>query len=143
MTRPFPELEAMISGELQPSLIAMIVCVIKLSRKELQLLHVDLGAHPRADYVCRSEPACLLENATHQGLPFIKQSKEIYLSDVDSSHVLVVCSNKCRVALHETCWAARKSSQKKEEKKMGRRKGENVICSTPNCGGFIIKEEHN
>ena len=143
MTRPFPELEAMISGELQPSLIAMIVCVIKLSRKELQLLHVDLGAHPRADYVCCSEPACLLENATHQGLPFIKQSKEIYLSDVDSSHVLVVCSNKCRVALHKTCWAARKSSQKKEEKKMGRRKGENVICSTPNCGGFIIKEEHN
>ena len=142
MTRPFPELEAMTSGELRPSLIAMIVCVIKLSRKELQLLHADLVAHPRADYVCRKEPACLLENATHQGLPYIKQSRKIYLSDVDSSHVLVVCSNKCRVAFHETCWAASKISRKKEEKKMGRRKGENVICSTPDCGGFIIKEEH-
>ena len=124
-------------------MIGMIVCVIKLFRKELQLLQVDLAAHPRADFVCRSEPACLLENTPHQSLPFINHSKEIYLSDVDSSHVLVVCSNKCRVAFHKTCWATSKTSRKKKEKKMGKVQGGNVICSTPDCGGFIIKEEHN
>ena len=126
-------------------MVAMIVCVIKLSRKELQLLHVDLAAHRRADFVCRSEPACLLENTPHQRVPFINHRKEIYLSlgNVDSSHVLVVCSNKCRVAFHKTCWAASKTSLKKEEKRMGRKKGENMICSTPDCGGIIVKEENH
>ena len=121
----------------------MIVCLIKLFRKELQLLHTDLGAHPRGDFVRRSQPTCLLENTPNQSLPFIKHKREIYLSDLDSSYVLVVCSNKCRVAFHKTCWAASKTSLKKEEKRMGRKKGENMICSTPDCGGIIIKEENH
>ena len=121
----------------------MIVCLIKLFRKELELLHTDLGAHPRPAAVCRSQPACLLENKPNQSLPFIKHRREIYLNDLDSSHVLVVCSNKCRVAFHNKCWAECKSSLKKEEKRLGRKKRENMICSTPDCGGFIIKEENH
>ena len=113
-----------------------------MPRKELGDLLVDLAATLKPDLVCRAS-ACLAKEEPHPHLPFITTSP--YLTK-EIPHVVLVCSAKCKIGYHASCWSRTVKQQRKMGTLNSSRAGgskQTFSCPTPDCHGFVLSvEEH-
>ena len=113
-----------------------------MPRKELGDLLVDLAATLKPDLVCRAS-ACLAKEEPHPHLPFITTSP--YLTK-EIPRVVILCSDKCKIGYHASCWSRTVKQQRKMGTLNSSRAGgskQTFSCPTPDCHGFVLRvEEH-
>ena len=109
-----------------------------LYRKELTALRRDLAATPNKHLVCRA-PICLLKDLPHPIFPaFLLTTTELTR---DIPHLVVSCTNQCRIGYHHQCWKKMTNEMKKKNKELCK-PGAKKTCPTDDCGGVVIHEQH-
>ena len=109
-----------------------------LYRKELTALRRDLAATPNKHLVCRA-PICLLKDLPHPIFPaFLLTTTELTR---DIPHLVVTCTNRCRIGYHHQCWKKMTSERKKKNKEMCKPSAKKT-CPTDDCGGVVLHEQH-
>ena len=109
-----------------------------LYRKELTALRRDLAATPNKHLVCRA-PICLLKDSPHPRFPALLLTTTELTRDIP--HLVVSCTNQCRIGYHHQCWKKMTSEMKKKNKEMCKPSAKKT-CPTDDCGGVVIHEQH-
>ena len=110
-----------------------------MPRKELGDLLVDLAATPKPSLVCRASP-CLAKEEARPDLPFITTSP--YLIK-EIPQVVVICSAKCKIGYHTSCWNRTVKQQRKKGTLSSRAGGskQTIYCPTPDFHDFVLRVE--